>query len=351
MSAEHAADPATVVPPRVLASRWAVLALGYYFPVEAQRPTNEPGKPPGPKARHRLAGYRSPGRGPQPQRLHPRRAGRHRDHRLPPLGDGPGHPQLAAGADRGRTRRADGAREDRAGRRGQGLRRPEHRRLEQHPRHLRGHAPSGRDGAHDARRGGGEAMERARRRTVSRGITRSPISPRAARSASESWRSRPASRRCPQAKDVALRPVSELHAPRQAAAAPRRARVCHRPGDLRRGHEAPGDAHRRHRAPAGRRRQGRAVRCDASAGGPGRSQGDRDPAAEAAIRLPAVGRGRRDCGSHVGRHARPRRARHRRGSPGPNGSYDSDQYREVLAKAGRGAREPSRARWAIRRRR
>ena len=23
--------------------------LGYYFPVEAQRPTNEPGKPPGPK--------------------------------------------------------------------------------------------------------------------------------------------------------------------------------------------------------------------------------------------------------------------------------------------------------------
>ena len=62
----------------------------------------------------------------------------------------------------------------------------------------------------DARRRGGEAVERARRRTASRRTTPSPISRPDARSASESWRSRRASRRCPQAKDVVLRPRTEL---------------------------------------------------------------------------------------------------------------------------------------------
>ena len=113
----------------------------------------------------------------------------------------------------------------------------------------------------------------------------------------------------PAAKDVALRPVSELtHLGKPLPLLDGPAYVTGQ-AIYRRRRQAPGDAHRRHRAASGRRRQGRAFRRDASAGGPGRAQSDRDPAAEAAVRVPAVGRRRRDCRPHVGGDAWTRRAR------------------------------------------
>ena len=54
--------------------------------------------------------------------------------------------------------------------------------------------------------------------------------------------------------------------------------------------------------------------ADASVGGSRRSQSDRDPAAEAAVRVPAMGRRRGGGGSHVGGHAWTSRARRDLGS-------------------------------------
>ena len=68
----------------------------------------------------------------------------------------------------------------------------------------------GRDGARDARRHGREAMERSPGGLRRAGPRRSPISPPAARSASESWRSRPASRRCRQRRMSRFGPIAEL---------------------------------------------------------------------------------------------------------------------------------------------
>ena len=163
----------------------------------------------------------------------------------------------------------------------------------------------------DARRGGREALERAARRTASReDHAVIHLRHRSARWGSASWRSRRGKLPVPSEGDVALRPRRELTHVGQAAAAARRAGVRHRHrpvygADIK----LPGHAHRGDRAAAGRGRQGRAVRRDASAGGAGRAQGRRDAAAEAAVRVPAVGRRRGDRGAHVGRDAGPRGAR------------------------------------------
>ncbi len=77
------------------------LALGFFAADGAGRRALREA---GPQAEDERSGRGDEAPGPQPQRVRPRGAGRPGDHRLPPLGDGAGHPQLAAGADRRRAR-------------------------------------------------------------------------------------------------------------------------------------------------------------------------------------------------------------------------------------------------------
>ena len=346
----RAADPETVVPPCVRPHRGrsrARLLLSAWTRNDPRTSRASRRRP----SRHRLAGHGSPGRGPQPQRLRPRRAGRHRDHRLPPLGDGPGHPQLAAGLDRRRARRADGAREDRAGRRRQGLRRPEHRRLEQHPRHLRGHAPSGRDGARDARRRRREALERRARRTVSRGITPSPISPTGRALGFGELALEAGKQKVPAAKDVALRPVSELtHLGKPLPLLDGPAYVTGQaiygadvkiPGMLTAVIARPPVV------------GGKVARFDATRAlaVPGVRKVIEIPPPKPPYAFQPWG-GVAVVADHTwAAHAWPRRARRDVGARARTRSYDSAQYRDALAKAVARARERSHARSVIRRRR
>ena len=90
--------------------------------------------------------------------------------------------------------------------------------------------------------------------------------------------------------------------------------------------------------------------ADASVGGTGRSQSDRDPAAEAALRLPAMGRGRRGRGPHVGGHAWTSRARRDVGA-WPERQLRFGPVPRRPRQGGGGARERSHARSVIRRRR
>ena len=242
------------------------VALGYYFPADAQRPTNEPGKPPGPKPVTGSQATEAQAAGLNPNVFihigpdgtvtivcHRSEMGQGIRSSLPVLiAD-----ELGAQMARVKIVQADG---DKA------------------------YGDQNTDGSNsirgiyeDMRRVGATARvmlvaTAAKRWNVrADGLCRagsrrhpSPHRPRA--------RVRRVSARGRQAESAGsegCRASAGLraHAPRQAVAAPRRARVCDRPGDLWRGHQDPGDAHRRHRTASGRWREGRAFRCHASVGG------------------------------------------------------------------------------------
>ena len=231
------------------------------------------------------------------------------DDRLPPLGDGAGHPQLAAGPDRRRARRRHGAGEDRPGRRRQGVRRPEHRRLDSIRGIYEDMRRVGRHRAHDAGRGRGEALEGAAGDLRGAATTSCPPPDASARSASASSRSRRASCRCPSPRTSAApegraahvgKPLPLLDGPAYVTGQRR----------VRRRRAAARHADRGDRAAAGRRRQGRALRREPRARGPRREARHRAAGAEAPVRVPALGRRRRRRRQHLGGDARPRGARH-----------------------------------------
>ena len=323
------------------------LALGYYFPVDARRPTNEPGKPPGPKPVAGSQAHEAPGRRAStptssstsaPDGIvtivcHRSEMGQGIRSSLPVLiAD-----ELGAQMARVKIVQADGdkAYGDQNTDGSNSI-----RGIYEDMRSV------GRHGAHDAGRRRREALERQRRRTASRGITWSRISPTGRTLGFGELALEAGKLKVPERRPSRCGRTRSCTHLGKALPLLDGARVRDRPGDLRRRRDAAGDAHRGDRAAAGRRREGRALRRDASARGPGRPQSDRDARAEAALRLPALGRGRRGRRPHLGGDARPRRARRDMG-PRPNGSYDSTKYREVLAKAVRGARERSRARSAM----
>ena len=136
----------------------------------------------------------------------------------------------------------------------------------------------------------------------------------------------------PAAKDVVASASLRASPPGQTVAAPRRARVCDRPGDIWRGHHDPRDAHRRHRTASGRRRQGRAFRSDASVGGAGVRKVIEIPSPKPPYAFQPWG-GVAVVADHTWAAMRGRAALDVTWDHGPNASYDSAQYRDALAKA------------------
>ena len=234
---------------------------------------------------------------------------RHRHHRLPPFGDGPGRAHRHAD-DRGRRARSRlEARARRAGaRRRRALRQPGHRRLPQHAALLHADAPLRRRRAHDARSRRGRTLERAGRAKWRRRTTRSSTGRRAGSSATARWQgrgrhARAGARHRPAQGSFAV----PLHRQGQAEAR-RRPRHRHRQGAIRNGHAPSRHAVRRHRAAAGVRRQGGELRL--RRGDEGARRGARSWQIEAqrgARRVQPAGRRRRHRHATPGRRCRAAR--------------------------------------------
>ena len=196
--------------------------------------------------------------GRQPAGIRRHRRGRHRQHRLRSLRDGPGHTHRHADHRCRRARSRLGARAGRAGDgRRRALRQPGHRRLAQHAPFLHADAPLRRGGAPDAGSRGRRALEGAGQRSSGeerRGRAHADRPASRLRRAREGGGEHAASRSgCDQAQG----PVAvSLHRHRQAEA-PRRPGHRHRQGAVRDGHAPARHALRGRGATAGVRRQGR----------------------------------------------------------------------------------------------
>ena len=196
--------------------------------------------------------------GRQPAGIRRHRRGRHRQHRLPSLRDGPGRAHRHADDRRRRARSRLDARARRAGDgRRSALRQPGHRRLAQHAPFLHADAPLRRCRAPDAGSRGRRTLEGAGQRSAGeeqRGRAYADRPASRLRSARQGGGEHAASRAgCDQAQgSVAV----SLHRHRQAEA-PRRPGHRHRQGAVRDGHALARHALRRRGATPGVRRQGR----------------------------------------------------------------------------------------------